>query len=140
VATRRKVAKGKPKAKRKPLPIAAYVKRYGAPKKGHPRRKAYERTAAFKKRREAALKGEAVRHERVRAKIRKKMARLGEALDKASDVGAWPAFRRQLAQVKRERARSGAWRRMLSEMIDDIAEVLDLDKDSETLLDIVGAR
>jgi hypothetical protein len=60
---KRAVSKGKaPKSRkvsrkvpRKALTLAQYLKRYGAPKKGSPRRAAYERSATFKKRQRARV-------------------------------------------------------------------------------------
>lgn len=49
-----------PKKKKKPgrpLPLAIYIRRYGAPKKDHPRRAAYEKTDAFQRRSSAAKRG-----------------------------------------------------------------------------------
>jgi hypothetical protein len=56
------MAKSKrPTRKRKPLPLSTYVARYGAPKKGTPRRAEYERSAAFRARSEASRRGRAKR-------------------------------------------------------------------------------
>lgn len=130
MAARRKVGRKRPI---KPLPLAEYLRRYGVPPKGHPRRAGYERSTVGKARARAAAKAAETRT-RKRAEVAAKgLDRWSRALDKARDLDtkrAWREFRR-LDKLRLEQEKSStAWKRMLRRMLRERADVFGIDPDA----------